>query len=109
MVQAHGPKQAVGPGQAGIGMHQEGGALHEGPQVNVHVALLIRQVPVQSSTVEIITDLWSLACTREGALCKRGVKSIHIWCSSSVRSLYKTACQLSLLHDHWHVSCFDSA
>ncbi len=50
MVQAHGPKQAIGPGQAGISVHQEGGALHKGPQVNVHVALLICQIPGQGST-----------------------------------------------------------
>ncbi len=55
MVQAHGPEQAVGPGQAGVGMHQEGGALHEGPQVNVHVTLLICQIPVQYNTAHVVT------------------------------------------------------
>ena len=45
MVQAHGPEQAVGSGEAGIGMHQEGRALHEGPQIDVHVPLIVCQVP----------------------------------------------------------------
>ena len=31
VVQTHGPKQAVGPRQTGIGMHHEGSALHERP------------------------------------------------------------------------------
>jgi len=57
MVQAHRPEQAIGPGQAGISVNQEGRALHEGPQVDVHVALLICQVPVQDSTVEVVTGL----------------------------------------------------
>jgi len=56
MVQAHGPKQAVGSGQAGVGVHQEGGALHEGSQVNVHVTLLICQIPVQDNTTGVVTD-----------------------------------------------------
>ena len=46
MMQPHGSEQAVSARQAGIGMHQEGCALHEGPQVNVHVPLIISQIPV---------------------------------------------------------------
>ena len=45
VMQAHRPEQAIGSGEAGVGMNQEGGTLHEGPQVNVHVPLLICQVP----------------------------------------------------------------
>ena len=54
MMQPHGPEQAVGPRQAGIGMHHEGGALHEGPQVNVHPPLIICQISadaLQSASV----------------------------------------------------------
>lgn len=58
MVEPHGPEQAVGPRQAGIGMHHEGCALHEGPQVNVHVPLIISQVPAQHSC-----SSQSLACS----------------------------------------------
>ncbi len=38
-----------------VGMHQEGSALHEGPQVNVHVTLLICQIPVQDNTTDAVT------------------------------------------------------
>lgn len=48
-MQAHGPKQAIGSGKAGVGMNQEGGTLHEGPQVDVHVPLLVCQVPAHTA------------------------------------------------------------
>ena len=48
VVQPHGPEQAVCAGQASVGMHKERRALHEGPQVNVHVPLVIRQIPVHA-------------------------------------------------------------
>lgn len=52
MVQAHGAEQAVCAGQAGVGMHKEGRALHEGPQVYVHVPLIIRQTPVHAMSCQ---------------------------------------------------------
>ena len=48
VVQPHGPKQAVGPGEAGVGMDHEGRSLHEGSQVNVHLPLCLCQVPAHS-------------------------------------------------------------
>ena len=44
MMQPHGPEQAVSPGKACISMHQEGCALHEWPQINVHAPLFVCQV-----------------------------------------------------------------
>lgn len=48
VVQTHGAEQTVCAGQASVGMHKEGRALHEGSQVYVHVPLIISQTPVHA-------------------------------------------------------------
>ena len=52
MMQSHCPEEPVRSRQAGIGVHNKGCALHEGPQVDIHVPLLISQVPAVTTLLQ---------------------------------------------------------
>ena len=71
MMQSHCPEEPVRSRQAGIGVHNKGCALHERPQVDIHVPLLISQVPAVTTMLQKAPHHQTLALWPSEVQCKQ--------------------------------------